>query len=571
MKKFFRSLVPLLLAALIIASIGWYLFVYDRDFTRDMLLQQARYHDTSGNPKLASWFYDLAYKHSGRDENIAIELANQYKADGNYTKAEYTLSNAIRDGGNAELYVALCRTYVEQDKLLDAVNMLNNISDPTIKAELEALRPSAPTADPTPGMYSQYIDVNITSSAPYLFCTTDGEYPSTGDTPYAAPISLGAGETIIYAVAVNEQGLVSPLSVLGYTIVGVIEPVEFTDTAIELTLREMLQIPADETVYTNNLWDVTDFTVPEDAQSIEDLKYLPYLQKLTIHAHKLESLAPISTLSKLQTLDLTGCQFAPEELASLAALPQLTRLILAETGLSTIADLSGCKTLTSLDLTHNTLRNLEPLASMTTLSELLLGHNAITGLESLSGLSNLEILDVSYNSLTSLAPLESCTKLTWLDASNNSLAALEALDSLSLLTHLSVAYNQLAEIDLLGSCTNLTELDVSNNQLISIYSLGSLSKLEVLDFSYNEVSNLPDWPDGCPLRVIDGSYNQLTSIQPLANMNELTHVNMDYNLLTTVDPIADCYHLVMVNVYGNEIEDVSALTEHNIIVNYDPT
>ena len=38
MKKFIRVLVPLLLAVLIIASIGWYLFTYDRGFTRDFLL-----------------------------------------------------------------------------------------------------------------------------------------------------------------------------------------------------------------------------------------------------------------------------------------------------------------------------------------------------------------------------------------------------------------------------------------------------------------------------------------------------------------------------------------------------
>ena len=45
MKKFIRVLVPLLLAVLIIASIGWYLFTYDRGFTRDFLLTQARYND----------------------------------------------------------------------------------------------------------------------------------------------------------------------------------------------------------------------------------------------------------------------------------------------------------------------------------------------------------------------------------------------------------------------------------------------------------------------------------------------------------------------------------------------
>ena len=103
MKNSLKTVVPILLALLIIASLVWYCFVYDRDFTRDMLLNQARYHSTNGNPKIASWFYDLAYEHSGQDENVAIELANQFKAEGNFTKAEYTLSNAIADGGTAEL------------------------------------------------------------------------------------------------------------------------------------------------------------------------------------------------------------------------------------------------------------------------------------------------------------------------------------------------------------------------------------------------------------------------------------------------------------------------------------
>ena len=138
MKKFIRVLVPLLLAVLIIASIGWYLFTYDRGFTRDFLLTQARYNDLHGNSRLSSWFYDLAYNFSNHDENVAIELANLYKADGNYTKAEYTLTNAINSDPSAELFTALCKTYVEQDKLLDAVSLLDKITNPEIKAEIEA-------------------------------------------------------------------------------------------------------------------------------------------------------------------------------------------------------------------------------------------------------------------------------------------------------------------------------------------------------------------------------------------------------------------------------------------------
>ena len=79
MKKFAKFLVPFLLALLVLGSTVWYLFVYDRDFTRDTLLSQARYNDLYGNSRLSSWFYNLAYKFSDHDEDVAIELANQYK------------------------------------------------------------------------------------------------------------------------------------------------------------------------------------------------------------------------------------------------------------------------------------------------------------------------------------------------------------------------------------------------------------------------------------------------------------------------------------------------------------
>ena len=162
MKKTVKILVPILLALTVIASIIWYLFQYDPGFTQDMLLRRARLADERGNHGVAAWFYDLAYRQSDEDEAVAIELAEQFKSAGNYTKAEYTLSNAISDGGSARLYSALCKTYVEQDKLLDAVTMLDNIADPDIKAELDAQRPKAPEATPADGYYNEYIDVTIT-------------------------------------------------------------------------------------------------------------------------------------------------------------------------------------------------------------------------------------------------------------------------------------------------------------------------------------------------------------------------------------------------------------------------
>lgn len=571
MKKSLKVIVPILLALLIIASLVWYCFVYDRDFTRDMLLKQARNQSTNGNPQIASWFYDLAYEHSGQDEHVAIELANQFKAEGNYTKAEYTLTNAIADGGTADLYIALCKTYVEQDKLLDAVNMLDNIADAGIKAELDAIRPAAPTPDPVPGFYSQYISVKLNGDNTTVHYSTDGEYPSTANGSYAEPITLGSGETSIYAVAVGENGLVSPLSVFGFTIGGVIEEVSFQDTVIETTIRQLIDRVDPEPLFSSELWNIHSFTLPKEAQYVDDLTKLSYMQSLEIEGQTFDSLRFLTSLTELTELKLIDCRIQTDELAIIASLPKLKSLTLSGCSLSTISGLEKAQNLECLNLSNNTIRNLEPLSQLVKLKEIDLNHNALTGLNMLSSLTNLEKLDVSYNSLTSLAPIATCTKLKSLAANHNDIPSLGAIDNLPALTYLSLNDNDLSDVSALANCTTLTELHIASNEIEDITMLSALTKLEVFDFSYNKVEKIPAWPDGGVLRTIDGSHNAIKTVDTLVNQTHLTHINMDYNKIKSITALKDCYNLVTINAYGNDIEDVKELTDRDIIVNWDPT
>ena len=573
MKKTAKFLVPLVMGAFILASIVWYLFIYDREFTRDTLLSQARYQDLYGNSRLSAMFYNAAYKFSDKDEGVAVELANQYKHDGNFTKAEVTLTEAIKTNPAPELYTALSRCFVEQDKLLDAVQLMESLPESDVKDQLEALRPAAPAADQAEGYHSQYISLRLTSlDSKYIFYTLDGEYPSTQGALYTNPVPLPAGETTVYAIAVDEDGLVSPVTVLGYTITGVIEEVTFTDEAMEAAIRAQAGLAEGRTVYTNDLWDITEFTAPEGVKTYADLKLLPNLAKLTIRDKTIDTLSHLSSLARLTQLDLSGSAFPAGDLAVLASLPALSSLDLSNCGLSTIENLNGARNLTCLNLANNTLRNLDVLAGMTTLAELNLDHNAVTSLAALSPLENLTKLTVNYNAITSLSPLSSCIRLTHLEADHNQIAGLNGVEKLALLTHLSVDYNQLTSISQLAGLTELTNLSIASNALPDITHLKSLTKLQVLDFSGNlQVSVLPAWPDGCALTTIDGSYNSLTSIDGLKNMQNLTHVYMDYNQLTNIDALENCFCLVQVNVFGNAIPDVEVLRDHDIIVNYDPT
>ena len=571
MKKNLRGIVPLILAIAIVISIGWYLLIYDRNFTRDVMLGQARYFDENGNAAIASWLYDLAYTTSGNDEDVAIELASQYKADGNFTKAEVTLTNAIIDNPTRDLYIELCNTYVLQDKILDALNLLETIPDPAIKEELNAMRPEAPVAEIEPGFYSEYIAITFKPSEATLYCNFEGDYPSTWDGAYLEPVTLPAGETTICAVAIAKNGLVSPMTTVSYTVGGVIEPAVFVDSVMEETVRSLLNVDANEPLFTNDLWNIAEFTVPENVENYEDLQLLPYVKKLTLKNARLDTLGYLAGMTDLEYLDLSDSRFPPIDLAVLVNLPALTELNLNNCGLSSISDLAGAPAMKVLNLSNNTIRNMDALTSIVTLENLNLEHNAVTGLQALSSLTNLTKLNLGHNSVSDLSPLVSCGNLNWLHVGNNAISTITTVDQLPALSYLNLGYNNISDITILKDCTALTELYLSNNQLTSVTALNNLSKLQVLDFAHNQIHEIPYWQDGGDLRIIDGSYNQIASIDTLWNMNSLTYIYMDYNKLESVGNLAKCPNLVMLNVYGNKIEQVDNLTARDIIVNWDPT
>ncbi len=574
MKRILKRIVPILLAIVVISSIAWYLFSYDRDFTRDMLLRGARFFESQGNHNVASWFYNQAYSFADDNEAVAIELAQRFKDNGNYTQAERTLSNAIADGGSAELYIALCKTYVEQDKLLDAVTMLDHIADPTIKAELDALRPKAPTVDREPGFYSEYITVKLEATGGTLYTTTNGEYPSTEDAPSTGEITMVSGDNTIYALVLGDNGLVSPMCIYGYTIGGVIEEVTIQDASVDAIFRQILQLGAEDPIFSNQLWTITELTIPEALENYEDLKLLTYLEKLTIQGSSSGvlsgSLVPLGTLTHLTELSITDIPVKAEDLTAIASLPSLIKLTLSGCNLSNIEPIAKNEKLTYLDLSTNSIRDLSALSFMSELKYLDLSHNALESLNAISSLSGLETLDASYNSLTAVGPLEGCTGLKELYLNNNSITELSCAVGWTSITILNAGFNQLTDISALAGCTTLQNLDISNNTLTDISSLASLTNLQVLNFSRNQVTTLPDWGKGCALVTIDGSYNAIETIASLSGYQNLNEVFMDYNKIKSIKPLAECHNLIMVSVYGNSVTNVTVLTEMGVIVNYTP-
>lgn len=568
MKRAIKIFVPIVMVVAILLSIGWYFLKYDPGLTQDILIDLARQCEKAGNLEMATWFYEKAYLQSGNNDAVAIELAEKFKAAGNYTKAEYTLSNAIADGGNIELYIALCKTYVEQDKLLDAVTMLDNVTDPAIKAQLEDLRPKAPSADPAPGTYHEYVSITFQGEGQIYF-TCDGEYPTIQNAPYSAPVQLTEGETLIHAVSLSKNGLVSPLFMADYTLEYIIKDTSLSDPAMDRAVRELLHVSADYQLTTDQFWSITSFVVPSDAQSLEDLALFPHLTSLAISSAQIRDLSPIIGLTRLTELVIDDTVLSADDIAAIAQLPELTTLCLTGCSISTIADLASCTKLTYLDLSGNMIGNLDALKKMPALTYLDLSNNAVTSLTAIGGLKELTDLYLSGNSITDPAALAGCTALSTLDLSKNSLSTVYGLEQLPGLRSLILSENHLMDVSALAANTTLMELDISHNDLTDISALSALEQLFSLTFAHNQIHALPKFTENCTLVMIDGSHNLLTSLKELRVLDNVVQIDMDYNEeVSNVAMLADCDALEEVSVYGTAVKDVSALRDKGIKVTY---
>ncbi len=571
MKRFLKSVVPIILTIVILAGICWYLLFYDKVFTQDMFLYGARTFSDLGNAKISTWFYDRAYSQMQDYEDITIELADNYLEKKNYTKAEVVLNRAIRNGGGPSVYIKLCNVFLEQDKLLDAVELLDKIPDSSVKQAIEELRPAAPVTNQKPDKYNQYISVSLDCPGNKIFVSTNGQYPSVYHDVYTSPLEMNDGENILYAVSVSEKGIPSTLAVFSYTIGGVVKEIEFQDAVIEKAVREALSIQDSRTLFTNELWNIKEFTIPAGAQNYADLQYMIHLESLTIEDGTANQLSSIRELKEIKKLTVKNTNITSDDLQTISYLTSLNELSLNSCGLSTIAPLTSLTSLTYLDLGNNALRNIAAISSLIELESLYLNSNVIEDLTPLSGCSRIITLDLAHNTITSIASLESLKNLSNLNISNNTISDITSIGYLSGLKELRAEHNTISDISALAQCLDLTYLDISDNAIVDLTPTKNHMKIKYFDFSHNLVADLPAWSTSNSFVTVDGSYNQISNLSVFAGHKSINNILMDYNAkISSVDVLASCYVLVQVNVYGTKVKDARALTDLDIVVNLKP-
>ena len=572
MRKPLIVILCIVLVLAILAGVAWYFLIHERDMTAERCADLAAQAARSGRYARAIRLYTTAYELDPANYDLAIALAGVYVSADNYTKAEYTLVHAISAHPDAiALYLALSKTYVAQDKLLDAQRMLDHVENAAVRAELEKMRPEAPVLSPESGYYSDYISVSLTYKTGTAYLCTDGEYPSVQDVPYSAPVELPGGETTVQAIAVGDNALVSPLAIGGYTIGQIVEEVSFDSPEFEAFVRETLELTTP--VMTSDLWDVPELTVPDTVAEVSDLRYFTGLKTLTLQNYHGGDFSFLESLPLLETLDLSQSSVSTLALETLGGMGSLRSLNLGSCGVTDVTSLGAMTELQTLDLSSNAVSDISPLAGCAALQTLNLSGCHVSDLSAVASLTGLQSLDLSYNTPTSLSPIAQCVHLKRINLSNCGLIDISVLKNCTELTHLTAAHNDLTGIPGLDACTSLEEVDLSYNKLTSIDELGPIDSLILVNINENDVVSIPPFTTECRLQKFYADHNFLEDLSGLTALPYLNYVTLDYNNIANIDALADCANLVQVNVFHTNIgsaEDVKALTDRSIIVNYTP-
>lgn len=573
MKKTLKLVITLVLILGLLAAGYWFFFQYRVDLTADALRDFAASQFNSGHYSMAIRCYQWADALTPNDADADMQLAEAYHQSGNLTKTEYVLVHAIYDHpDDVRLYETLSKIYVEQDKLLDAQQMLDGVSNAEVKAALAPKRPAAPVLNPAADFYSEYITVELQQSDANTSCylSLDGSYPSREDA-YTGPVTLPGGQTLAYAIAVNGDGLVSPLTSGAYTIAGVVEDVEFHDAALLAYTQELLH-RGERTIRTDDLWDIEEIRLPTELEDTTDLSHFIGLKKLVGRDLGAIDYSFLSAMPQLNYLELDGCIVTEQTLEQIAACPALETLILTDCDLTNIAPLASMKSLRVLDLSDNSINALDSLigGELEALEEFYLGHNALSGLPGLRGFPELKILDLSYNALTFVGGVSSCPSLERLNVSHNRLSSVTALSALTKLVWFNGSANEITDVSMMAPCTALETFIMTDNKLDSVDFLSGCAGIREVNIDNNDVVKVPAFQKDCPLSSFSAAHNFLNDLSGLSGLQKLTMVNADYNNIGDISVLLDCPALVQVNVYHTNVHEGGELAEKGVVVNFTP-
>ncbi|MDL2288912.1 tetratricopeptide repeat protein, partial [Oscillospiraceae bacterium OttesenSCG-928-F05] len=559
--KLALKIIALVLALAAAAGGLWWWFLPAHRAERHF--EKAMEHVVSGDYMKAAEQYEKALEADPGNGKIRTAAANYYYQSGNYTKAEYHYAQGIsHNPGRSENYVMLCKVYVEQDKLRDAVALLDGITNAVAYQTVSAQRPLPPEIQPEPGRFEEKL--KITASAPEgTVCLSLGEntFPSV-EVPYDGPVTPEPGTITVRAVAVRD-GLVSPMVRGEYTLDNPVAPVTFTDGGMEALARTLTGKTAGA-LTTRDLWGIRTMTnVAESAdaalrygiKTLDDVGLFRDLERIALVGETLEDISGLIGGKKLHTVELENCGVTSEMLEAFAAMPELRSLSLENNRIGTLQGLKGATGLEALSVRKNAIADIEPLYDMRELKELDIGENAVADLSPLMLCGKLVVLSCDSNRITTLRPLYDIANLEMVNIAKNEISDLGPLGVQYRLRELNCAGNPISALDPLVECVYLERLDISQVYGLDLRPLIQMENLKTLSANSSKLKDIRPLGWCKALETLELRDNILSSVEFLGESATLRYLDVEKNMIKNVAPLKKCPALEEVRAGDNAVED----------------
>ena len=210
----------LILLLIIAAAFGIIRYIRYRN-TRSFEYQYERSQEEflAGNTSSARSYAEKALELSPKSVKCLRLMAQIEKSEGDIEAASKTLEAAIEiDPGNIDVYGQLISLYTETNNY-DAIHeLMENCKSEEVLLEYADYVCTAPAITPIAGTYSKEVSVTIGSPEKLIYYTTDGTDPTTASELYTDKIKTRVGRNEIRAIAVNEIGIKSNVTVCVYNI-----------------------------------------------------------------------------------------------------------------------------------------------------------------------------------------------------------------------------------------------------------------------------------------------------------------------------------------------------------------
>ena len=364
-----------------------------------------------------------------------------------------------------------------------------------------------------------------------------------------------------------------------------------------IPLKSIIQVNENDFIYSYPLLSVIDGdtiatdwkeTIVRDGQDefFAKLKGLVMMQNVDVSGIRtITTLEPLSELSELQTLNITGTN-----VSDLTPLRNSNKLKTLKAGQTRIEDLSPLKydiLLEELDVATTDISDLAVLDILNKLEKLNISYTQVNTLEAVTNCPKMAFLAAEGSRITNIQPLAELNTLVSLNISSTAVRDLSPISHLESLQSLKISQTPINTLNALQETENLKELFCSNTNISDLSPLKNhkrLSKIycdntridinQASEFTKNnpftlviyDTNALEQWWEELPL-YWKAVFSQQTSIdanpttEQLHEVINMTDLDLSGNpYIQNLIPVNRLTNLVNLNIANTEITQLNALS-----------